>query len=157
MTKRTDERMQALGCILCDGLSYSWFRVVELDDEAVTATVRVDTGEYDEDGDSIYETKNVTADDVARGLRMYREWLEGKREMYPGEWGWKAKDAVREGRISDVADFDPVKDREATGVRESYAWQTVIYDRTNGAEGDYDANTADNVMQFALIGHAIYG
>lgn len=154
MTKRTAERMEALSCILSDGLMYDWFWVKDLDEEAVTATILA-TDPDDEEAKRI--AHKIGPDDVARGLRLYREWLEGKREAFKGEWGYKAKDAVRAGRIASVEDFDPVADREATGVRKSYAWQTAVFDRTNGAEGDYDANTADNVLQFAIYGQIIFG
>ena len=148
-TRRTAARLEALGCILSDGLTYPWFRVRELDSEACTAIVDVET-----DTDQ-WETKHVTADDVARGLRLYREYLEGKREGYPGEWSYRAKDAIRAGLISDASEFVPTIHARAQAT--AYAWQTVEFDRTNGERGDYDANTADSVMQFALIGHAIYG
>lgn len=149
MTTRTDKRMQALGCILSDGLTYPWFDVLELDDEAVTATVRVEVN-TDE-----WVTKSVTADDVARGLHMYREWLEGKREGHRGEWKYAAEDAVRAKVIDTVDAFDPAI--HARADKGSYGWETVKFDRANGDDGDYDANTADAVMQFALIGHCIYG
>ncbi|AXH46824.1 hypothetical protein SEA_ACOLYTE_81 [Mycobacterium phage Acolyte] len=153
MTVRTPERLQTLSYILVDGLNYEWFQVEELDDEACTAVIFTD-----EDEEGTFEKRHeIGPDDIARGLRLYREWLEGKREAYQGENKWRAKDAVRAGRIQREEDFDPVADREATGVRESYAWQTVIFDRTNGEEGDYDANTADNVLQFAIFGEAIFG
>ncbi|QJD50294.1 hypothetical protein SEA_IWOKEUPLIKEDIS_91 [Mycobacterium phage Iwokeuplikedis] len=153
MTTRTAERMETLGYLMSDGLTYSWFQVETWDIDAVTAVVYTD-----EDEEGTFDKRHeIGPDDVARGLRMYREWLEGKREAYPGENKWRAKDAVRAGRIKSEEDFDPVKDREQTGVRESYAWQTVIFDRTNGEEGDYDANTADNVMQFAILGEVIFG
>jgi hypothetical protein len=139
MTKRTEKRMQALGYILSDGLTYGWFDVLELDCDAVTAKLRV---EVDTDEWKIFD---ITADDVARGLRMYREWCEGKREGYPGEWAQAAG-----GNTFCRAEGEPI-------AKGAYAWQTVMFDRTNGDDGDYDANTADNVMQFATIGHAIYG
>jgi hypothetical protein len=148
MRKKSDKRMEALGCILNDGLHYSWFDVLELDSDAVTAKIRV---EVDTDK---WVTKDVSADDVARGLRMYREWLEGKREGYPGEWGWRMKDAIRAGQIKDESEFDPAVHARADAG--SYGWQTVKFDRTNGDDGDYDANTADSVMQFALIGSNQY-
>jgi hypothetical protein len=153
MTTRTTERLEALSCILVDGLSYSWFEVEELDEDDVTAVVYTD----EDDEETFEDRHDIGPDDVARGLRMYREWLEGKREAFKGEWEYRAKDEIRAGRIATVEDFDPVAYREVTGARESYAWQTVIFDRTNGVEGDYDANTADNVMQFAIFGELIYG
>lgn len=145
---KSDERMAALGCILNDGLMYSWFRVEELDSDAVTATlkVEVDTEEW--------QTFHVNADDVARGLRMYRESCEGKREDYPGAHGWAMKDALRAGVIKTEAEFNPLVHARADAG--AYCWQTVLFDRTNGREGDYDANTADAVMQFATIGHNQY-
>lgn len=151
MTTRTKERKQALGDILCTGLSYSWFMVEELDIGEVTATIRTDP---DEEG-TYDKVHHVTADDVARGLRMYREWLEGTREGYPGEWKHSAEDAVRVGRIKDVSEFVPGEHNQAAPG--AYGWQTVEFDRTNGEDGDMDANTADSVMQFAILGYAIYG
>lgn len=151
MTTRTDKRMQALGDILSGGLSYSWFRVEKLNVDKVTAVVWTD----DEDEDTFDHRHEIGPDDVARGLRMYREWLEGKREAYKGEWKWCIKDALRAGVISDESEFDPAI--HARADKGSYGWGTVLFDRTNGDEGDYDANTADSVMQFAVLGEAIFG
>ncbi|ASZ75429.1 hypothetical protein PBI_JOSHKAYV_90 [Mycobacterium phage JoshKayV] len=153
MTTRTDERLQTLGYLLVDGLTYEWFQVAELDEKACTAVIYTDV---DDEG-TFDKRHEIGPDDIARGLRMYREWLEGTREGFPGEWRYKARDEIRAGRIENESDFDPVKWREASGVRQSYAWQTVIFDRTNGEEGDYDANTADNVLQFAIFGEVIFG
>lgn len=153
MTTRTPERMQALSYVLCGGLSYSWFLVEELDEEAVTATIRTD-GPDDDEG-TYSQVHQIGPDDVARGLRMYAEYMAGTREGFPGEWKYSAENAVRAGRIKDESEFVPgVHNRADAG---SYGWQMVKFDRTNGAEGDYDANTADSVMQFATLGHAIYG
>lgn len=155
-TKRSAKRLQALGYILSDGLSYSWFRVKELDDEACTATLYVDTGDCNEEtGKQIFKKVEIGPDDVARGLRMYREMLEGKREEFPGAWKYAAKDAVRAGKIADESEFDPaIHARCPDGA---YGWETVKFDRTNGDEGDYDANTADSVLQMATLGQVMYG
>lgn len=150
MTARTKERMEALSDILCSGLDYSWFMVEELDLGEVTATIRTDD---DEEG-TYPNVHHIGPDDVARGLRMYREWLEGTREAYPGEWKHCAEDAVRVGRIKNVSEFVPGVHNRADDT--SYGWQTVKFDQTNGEDGDYDANTADSVMQFAILGYAIY-
>lgn len=142
---RTEERLKTLSYILCDGLSYSWFRCTELDDEACTATVHVDTGEYDDEtGESIFEKHEVTANDVARGLRMVREYFNGERELYNGQWDYY--------RRMKGPDWTPNK-----GSKEDYLYQLILFDRTNGEEGDYDANTADMVMQYALLGEVRYG
>lgn len=153
--KRSEKRMEALGYILSDGLNYSWFQVLQLDDEAVTAKLRVATGDFDDDGNQIWKTVDITADDVARGLRMYREYLSGEREMFPGEWKYRMADALRAGRIADDSEFDPKIHARADA--RSYGWETVKFDRTNGDDGDYDANTADSVMQFATLGQVMYG
>lgn len=151
MTARTAERLEALSCILVDGLSYSWFQVAELDEKAVTATVFTD-----EDDEGTFEVKHeIGPDDVARGLRMYREWLEGKREAFPGEWKYAIDALLRNGVIKDESEFNPLV--HARADEGSYGWQTVVFDRTNGEDGDYDANTADNVIQFAVFGQVIYG
>lgn len=140
MTTRTAERLQALEYILSDGLSYSWFRVSDYNEDACTATVWTDE---DEEGTFEVEHK-IGPDDVARGLRMVREYFNGEREMYNGEW-----DLYR--RIKGE-DWKPSK-----GSTDSYLYQLIVFDRTNGEEGDYDANTADMVMQFAVFGQVIYG
>jgi hypothetical protein len=152
---RSEARRYALGCILTDGLNYSWFEVIELDDEAVTATLRVDTGERDERDRPIRTTVHITADDIARGLRLYEEVLSGRREGFPGEWRYRAKDAVREGLIGDVSEF--VGTEHAVAPKSAYAWQTIEFGKSNGARGDYDANTADSVMQLATLGEVMYG
>lgn len=143
-TKRSAKRMQALGYILSDGLVYSWFECEALDYEAVTATLRVNTGDFDANDDEVWKTVEITADDVARGLRMYREMAEGKREEFPGQWKMRA-----DGNTFCRAEGEALD-------KGSYAWELVRFDRTNGDEGDYDANTADAVLQFATLGYAIY-
>lgn len=153
--KRSSKRLQTLGYILSDGLNYSWFDVEELDTDAVTATLLVDTGDYNkETGNQIFKRVKITADDVARGLRMYKEYLQGKREQFPGAWKYAARDAVRAGKIADESEFEPEKHAKVDS--ESYAWQTVKFSDTNGDEGDYDANTADSVMQLATLGQVMY-
>lgn len=152
MTTRTAERLQALSFILSDGLSYEWFRCIELDEDDCTAVILTD--EVEEEG-AFDQRHEIGPDDVARGLRMYREYLEGKREMFPGEWVYRARDAVRSGRIAKVEDF--VGEVHARADADSYGWQTVEFDKTNGQDGDYDANTADSVLQFAIFGKVIYG
>lgn len=155
MKKRSDKRMNALSCILVDGLHYSWFHCTELDEDACTATIYVDDLE-DDDGEGKYAIKHeIGPDDIARGLRMYREYLEGTREQFKGEFKFRAKDAVRAGLISDESEFKPGVHNRASD--KSYGWQTVKFDRTNGDDGDYDANTADSVLQFAIFGENIYG
>jgi len=148
---RSAKRTEALGYILSDGLSYSWFRVSELDGDACTATVSYE----DPDMEGRWITTKVGPKDVARGLRMFREMLEGKREAYPGQWKYAADNAVRAGRIAKAEDFDPLTLGET--AHRSYGWQTVIFDRTNGEDGDYDATTADEVLQLAIYGHVIFG
>lgn len=145
MRERSAKRLEALGYILGGGLHYSWFQVLELDEDAVTAKLRVNTGDFDDDGDEVWKDVDLTADDVARGLRMYREWCEGKRETYPGQWKQAA-----EGNGFCRAEGEPID-------KGSYAWELVKFDQTNGEDGDYDANTADNVIQFATLGYAIFG
>lgn len=205
MTTRSPERMQALGYILSDGLTYNWFRVKALDVDAVTATLLVNTGDYDEEKDrEIWKTVEITADDVARGLRMYREYMEGTREAFPGAHKHEARDwlsklyeqekeehqaaghTIRFVSLSEESSRDyklrcdcgfmwpggesltqVAEEALACGVfrpgvhnradEGSYGWQTVKFDRTNGEEGDYDANTADSVMQFATLGYTIFG
>jgi hypothetical protein len=43
------------------------------------------------------------------------------------------------------------------GGRNTYAYQLVVADRTNGDDGDYDVTTADAIMQIAVLGEDIYG
>jgi hypothetical protein len=151
--KRSPERLEALSYILSDGLYYSWFALDKLNSERCTAVVRVD-GPDDEEGAMTLNWR-IGPDDVARGLRMYREVLEGKREEFKGAWGWLIKDLIRNGHLKNESEFVP--EIHARADADSYGWQTVIFDRTNGAEGDYDANTADNVMQLAIFGEIRYG
>ena len=142
MSNRTAERLEALSYILSDGLSYSWFRVEEFDDEAVTATVW--TTDDDSDDEEDFTVKHeITADDVARGLRMVREYFNGERELYKGEWAY---------HLERDPNWTPTK-----GSTDSYLYQLIVFDRTNGEDGDYDANTADMVMQFAIFGEVRYG
>lgn len=142
MTNRTPERLKALSYILSDGLSYSWFEVSDLDEETVTATVWTDSEDAVEEGE--FDRKHeITADDVARGLRMVREYFNGERELYKGEWAYY---------LERDPNWTPTK-----GSTDSYLYQLIVFDRTNGEDGDYDANTADMVMQFAIFGEVRYG
>lgn len=141
MTTRTAERLEALSYILSDGLSYSWFQVDTLNDEVCTAVVWVD-GDDDEEG-GYSRRVEVGPDDVARGLRMVGEYFNGERELYKGEWDYARKQDPN---------WFPSK-----GSTDSYLYQLILFDRTNGEEGDYDANTADMVMQFAIFGEVRYG
>ena len=153
--KRSDKRMKTLGYFLSDGLHYSWFHCTELDENACTATIYVDDLDDDE-GEGKYAIKHeIGPDDIARGLRMYREAMEGKREWFKGEFKFRIKDAIRAGKIKDESEFKP--EIHARAGDSAYGWQTVKFDRTNGDEGDYDANTADSVMQFAIFGETVYG
>lgn len=38
----------------------------------------------------------------------------------------------------------------------TYAWQLVVANRTNGDEGDFDVTTADAVLQIAVLGKEVY-
>lgn len=38
-----------------------------------------------------------------------------------------------------------------------YGKQAMLANRTNGADGDYDADIADNVLQLGIFGEIIYG
>jgi hypothetical protein len=42
-------------------------------------------------------------------------------------------------------------------VKTDYRWQTVRFGHTNGDKGDYDADTADLVLQFATLGKVVFG
>jgi hypothetical protein len=151
MTKRSDERLKTLAYLLVDGLHYSWFECSELDESTCTATIFTDE---DEEGTFEKEHK-IGPDDIARGLRLYEEALDGKREFFKGEWKYAAKDAVRAGIIADESEFVGTKHNVARA--DSYARQTILFGKTNGAAGDYDANTADAVLQFAIFGETIFG
>lgn len=160
MSGRSRQRTEWLANVLCDGLSYSWFECSEYDAEACTATVRVmvdgDTDDAITDDDGVvWRTFHLTADDVARGIRMYGEVLDGHREPFPGAWRYRADDAVRAGIIASADEFVPTVHGRARA--ESYARQLILADRTNGDAGDYDADTADNVIQLATLGAMVYG
>lgn len=138
MTVRTEERLQTLGYLLSDGVYYDWFHVAKLDDEACTAVI------YTQDDDEEFTVQHMIGpDDVARGLRMVREYFNGERELYNGQWDFYRKQNP---------DWTPTK-----GSTDSYLYQLILFDRTNGEEGDYDANTADMVMQYAIFGEVRYG
>ena len=144
MTKRSPERLQALSYILQDGLMYEWFRCYHLDEDTCTAAIEADTGDIDYiTGNPVWKRVEIGPGDVARGLRMFREYAYGDRELYHGEWEMKRR-------------RDP-EYQPAPGPKSWYGWQLVEFDRTNGDEGDYDAITADMVMQFAIFGQVIYG
>lgn len=45
-----------------------------------------------------------------------------------------------------------------TVLREDHYWrQFLVAERTNGEDGDYDAEVADQILQFGLFGQAVYG
>lgn len=139
MTTRTIERLKALSYILSDGLSYSWFYVTMLNDETCEAIVFTDP----EEDESFNQRHQIGPDDVARGLRMVREYFNGERELYSGQWDYLRKHNP---------DWTPNK-----GSHDDYLYQLILFDRTNGEDGDYDANTADMVMQYAIFGEVRYG
>ncbi len=41
--------------------------------------------------------------------------------------------------------------------KDLYAHQLIAADATNGQDGDYDSDLADQVVQFAIFGEIIYG
>lgn len=130
---RSPERTQFLSDLLSTSLHYSWFRLLEADWDKGTAKIKA---EHDE---NYWQVHEIGPDDVARGLRMYREWMNGQREGIPGAWSMRWE---TEGEKAPAS---------------SYGWQLVKADRTNGEEGDYDVTTADSALQFAVFGHRIYG
>lgn len=132
---RSPERTQFLSDVLSTSLHYSWFELIEADWDKGTATIKA---EHDLDE---WQTHEIGPDDVARGLRMYREWLEGKREAYPGQW---------------AAGFDFNRAEGERAGASYYGWELAKADRTNGEEGDYDVSTADSALQFAIFGGVIY-
>jgi hypothetical protein len=44
-----------------------------------------------------------------------------------------------------------------SGGKNTYAYQLVLADRSNGDDGDFDVTTADAIMQIAVLGEEIYG
>lgn len=148
---RSPELMQWLGDLMLTGLHYSWFRAEDIDTEKVSCVVLTDP---DEQG-TFDQRKEVTVDDVVRGITMYEEWLDGKREGYPGEWKYAAESAVRTKQIERVEDFQPALHARASD--DSYGRRLIEAYRSDGFEGDYDVNTADSVMQMAVLGGIIFG
>lgn len=86
-----------------------------------------------EDG---YEDKQmrITPRVMERGVRMFSKYALG--------------------RIDDNGNKVP---RDEQIPPDSYWIEFVKADRSNGAEGDYDAIVADMVVQFALLGKIVYG
>ena len=87
MTNRTPERLKTLEYILSDGLTYPWFGVTDYDEDACTATVWT-ADEDSDDEEELSVAHKIGPDDVARGLRMVREYFNGERELYKGEWAY---------------------------------------------------------------------
>ena len=148
---RSPELMQWLGDLMLTGLHYSWFRAEDIDTEKVSCVVFTDE---DEEG-TFDQRHEITVDDVVRGITMYEEWLDGKREGFPGEWKYAAEGAVRAGRIENADQFRP--EVHAKSDADSYGRQLIEAFRSDGFEGDYDVNTADSVMQMAVLGGIVFG
>jgi len=79
-------------------------------------------------------------------------------------------DADEDGQYSDgpyAVDLDKIAAALATfreqvaalgsGGRNTYAYQLVLADRSNGDDGDYDVTTADAILQIAVLGKETYG
>ena len=82
------------------------------------------------------QSLTINLDVMARGARLMNWYVQG---IVDGQ-----------GRH---APLDKIKPWPA----DHYHWQYVEAYITNGQQGDYDAGTADMVVQFGLFGQVVYG
>lgn len=137
MAARSPQRLQFLGYIATDGTTYDWLNLIEFDEKTCTGKMQI-FNDDDEEGRA-RKIVEFGPDDIARGIRMYREYLDGEREGIRGAWA---------------------KGYETKGEKVSpnaYGRQLILASDTNGDDGDYDANTADSALQFAFYGNLVYG
>lgn len=53
---------------------------------------------------------------------------------------------------------NPVPEDQQKPLDDDHYWrQWLVAEATNGADGDYDAEVADQVVQWGLFGHGVYG
>ena len=139
MTKRTEKRAQFLKDVLVTAVeSYGytpWFQFDNYNPDNGTVTVYHDENEDGEYSDGPYQ---INLDDVARGLRLYRE-------------AWADPPTYTSPTTGETTLMYPARN---TG---SYRYQLLVADRTNGDDGDFDVTTADSVLQMAVLGKEIYG
>lgn len=86
--------------------------------------------------DTAHPTLRIDAEVVDRGITLFRDYLYGALDHH--------------GKPVEV------KDRQM--IREGHYWrQFLAADLTNGVDGDFDAEVADQIVQWGLFGQGIYG
>lgn len=95
------------------------------------------------DGDEDTKSLRIDIDVIARGITRFKEWMAGEKRNELG------------GII------DPASDKRwrntAYAPTNSYWKQFLLADRTNGDDGDYDADVADAIVQLGLFDEVVYG
>ncbi|QLF84652.1 hypothetical protein SEA_GAIL_89 [Mycobacterium phage Gail] len=148
MTVRTEDRKQFLFDVFVTALEggIGYWSVAEeyhvwSDVESATEDIDgfyavIEIQDDDTDPDEEPETHRVNASTIARGIGLFEKYALGKID----------------GQGTEVAEhaIEP--------VGESHYWrQFLLANRTNGADGDYDADVADIIVQFGVFGRVIYG
>lgn len=88
----------------------------------------------DEEGDKVPLTVDATV--IRKGIVLFREYCVGN---------------------IDSRGVDVPADRRLDLPPDHYWQQFLVADRTNGVDGDYDAEVADWIVQFGLFGQQVYG
>ncbi|ASR77188.1 hypothetical protein KIV66_gp81 [Mycobacterium phage MyraDee] len=95
----------------------------------------VSDAEADDDEGDFHDLR-IDANVIARGIGLFERYALGKIDSLGTE--------VAEHAIEPVG--------------ENHYWrQFLLANRTNGDDGDYDADVADIIVQFGLFGEAVYG
>lgn len=76
-------------------------------------------------------------DVITRGVKMFRLYCLGV--------------------IDEKGGVLPLKEIEPRLREDSYWWQFLEADMSDGASGDYDADVADSIVQWGLFGEVVYG
>ncbi|QFG04564.1 hypothetical protein SEA_JEEVES_89 [Mycobacterium phage Jeeves] len=90
----------------------------------------------DTDPDEEPTEYRIDAAVIARGIGLFEKYALGKIDGLGNEIPEHAQNPVGEGH---------------------YWRQFLLANRTNGEDGDYDADVADIIVQFGVFGEAVYG
>src|SRR5262245_20783138 len=138
MANRSEKRKQFLIDVMVTAVESSpytpWFAFREYDPERGCVAVYHDKND---DGKYSDGPHKIDLDGIAHGLKLFREaWANPPTYHSP------------------VTNKDELM--YSPRNRDSYRYQMLLADDTNGDDGDFDVTTADAVMQFAVLGEEIY-
>lgn len=161
VTKRSDNRKAFLHGVFTTAMeggigywsaatAYHWgtdggVKVVsDLDGFYADIVPSADEGEWGVfDGDEDKKALHIDIDVIARGVTRFKEWMAGEKRNQLG------------GLVKPDAEKAWLRDPYAPTNR--YWKQFLLSERTNGDDGDYDADVADAIVQLALFDEVVYG